>query len=687
MTATGRCLLACGAAAALLAGRAGVALAQTAVPELAIRVSHRAGLPARAAALLVSGQQGGPIAASALAVPLAVGGDRVRFGVVIDVDGSSLLAGRSSGTLEVDVAAYLLTAGGSVTASLSTGFVLDLDHGAEAIGSGGIKLLAVVAAPLGSNRLRALVYVPEGPSFGVLEVPVGPTSVAPGDAFVAPPLFADPPGAWLLAAEEAAPQAPFPFTIASEAIVPATRPVLAPAAEQQARLITRGLAGLAGVSAAVVASDGTDIAPVGVRVIEQATGEGVEVARIALAVPSLPPGAYRLRISAPAGASGVAPAGTVPIVIAPPAPGPQQLAWTSFVGARGSAAAPPQEALAPRGNVKLLPTATLKAAYLAALDRLATAGREGTIAAISEMETAAIATGSTRESKRLLEAETEATRDLMAVEPPAALALLALHLDLHRRYGQTSRFTLQSQTARRIEELASAVAIRGGGANSRVVAAAALSCFAGERHWVGDLVIAARMYRKVLFLDPANPTALAGLGAVLEAAGLFKQALPTLELLVEKQPENPEARLRLAVNLARAGAEQRSADLLASCATPENPAWIRAIASQEMARRLIDAARWDDAAALLAQALAALPDDQGLNVQYAYALDRSGHVFEARAAARRLAKGSPAESPRYRYARPPISEATRECEQLAGLWPEAEAALVRALAAVARSRS
>jgi tetratricopeptide (TPR) repeat protein len=678
--ATGR-LPACCTAVALLLGAA-AALAQVAAPELAIRATRRPGLPARAAALLVSGQQGGPIAVAALGVPLAVTADRVRLGVAIDIEGTSLLAGRSTGTLPVDLAAYAVNDSGGVAAAASCSVVLDLDHGAAAISAGGIKLLLTLDAPLTATRLRALVYVPDGPSFGVIEVPLGAADAAASAGFIAPPVIDDPAGAWLLAAEETAADAPFPFVLGGEPVVPAARPVLAPAAERVGWLLSRGQPeDLAGVAAAVTAADGSDIAPVGVRAIERVAGAGIDLTRVAFTVPSLPTGVYGLRVSGAAAADGVRPTATLPIVIAPRTPRGEVVAWTAFAPGRQSNAAAAAPAAAPQGSLRLLPVATLKAAYLAALGQLAGSGRDAAIAAVAEMETDAFASGSAREAKRLLEAEGEATRELLAADPGSLLALLALHLDLHRRYGQTSRFAMQSHSSARIEELATAVAFRGGNADSRSLATAALSCFAGERHFVGDLVISARMYRKVLFLDPANPTALAGLGGVLEAAGLFKEAASVLELLVEKQPGNAEARLRLAVNLDRTGSGKRAVDLLETCTAPDNPAWVRAVAYQELVRRRIDESDWANAAALLDRALAALPGDQGLNVQRAFVLDRSGRAVEGRAASRRTVRASTSDSPRYRYARTPVNEAAAECTLLAGRREPAEAALARALAA------
>jgi tetratricopeptide (TPR) repeat protein len=665
----------------------GALSAEVTAPEIAIHMTRRGGLPARAAALLVSGQQGGPIALSALAVPLGASGGKVRLGLVIDVDGGSLLGGRSTGTLPIGVAAYLVSPSGGIVGSVSTGALLDLEHGGETIARRGIKLLVEIAAPPGASRLRALVYVPEGLSFGVIEVPLGATSMTVDGSFIAPPLIGEPADAWLLADDEVPADGTYPFVVAGEAIVPATRPVLAPAAQQEAWLITRGQdADLAGLGMVVLAPDGAEVAPVQVHVLGRVAGNGVDITRVALDVPDLPVGAYSLRVTAAPAPSGEPPAAVLPVVIAPRVAGQQAAVWTAFATTTRSEGAAVTPVAATQGKAELQPVATLKAGYIAALGSLARGGRGAALAAIAEMESAAMSGGSQREARRLLAAEATATRELLAADPGSLLALLAFHLDLHQRYGQTSRFSLQAHTSQRIEELAVAVAFRGGGGDSRALAAAALACFAGERHGVGDLVIAARMYRKVLFLEPANPTALAGLAAVLEAAGLFKEAVPVLELLVEKQPDNAEARLRLAVNLYRVGEQVRATTLLESCTAPESPAWVRAVAFQEQALHLIEASKWSDALAVLDLALAAIPDDQGLIVERAFVLDRSGRATEARAAARRLVHGRPASSPRYRYARSLTNEASRECAMLAARQEQAEAALVRALAAPAETR-
>lgn len=651
-------------------------------PEIAIRTTPRPGLPARAAALLVSGQQGGPVAVEAIAVPLAVAGDRVRLAVAVDVDGASLLGGAASGVLPVDFAVYAVTDTGGVAAAASSAVVLDLERGAAAIAAAGIKLVLSLEAPLAVTRVRALVYAAQGPSFGVVEVPVGDFGGALGGGLVAPPVLDDPGGAWLIAAEDVA-GAPYPFLLGADPVVPAARPVLAPGAEREAWLVSRGQpADLAGVSVTVVAADGSDLGPVEMRAVGRVAGDGVDLDRVSLVVPMLSPGSYALRVAGAPAAGGVRPTATLPIVIAPVDVGGEPVVWTTLLPGRRHVARPAAPATVASDGGDRQPVNALQAAYLAALGRLSTEGRAATLDAVAEAEAGALAGDPATGAARLLEAETQITRRLRAAEASSLLGLLALHLDLHRRYGEASRFDLQSHARTRVEELAAASAVHGGVPDSLDLATAALSCLAGEMHLVGSLASAGRLYRIALDLDPSNATARSGLAAVLEAGGLFPEAVAELETLVRTLPDDAEARLRLAVNLARVGDAARAADLLEGCSGPENPAWVRAVAYQELARSRIDDSDWQGAAALLGRALDALPDDRGLVAQQAFVLGRSGRAVQARAASRRALRATTAPSPRYRYARPPASEVASVCAVVEGRRGEADAALVRALEAL-----
>jgi hypothetical protein len=663
-------LAACGGNALLL-----VAIAAAAAPPLQIRLTPHAGLPARAAALLVSGQQGGPIVTSALAVPLRSAGNRVRLGVVIDIDGESLLSGRRTGTLDVLVGTYAVAANGAVAASLAAGFVLDLAGAAVPLERGGIKVVETLDAPADTRLVRTLVYVPDGSSFALREVSADLPPGTAGGAFTSSPVFADPPAAWLLAGEGAVEGAAWPFVLSSEAVVPATRAVIVGGAPRQAWLVTRGLPPAALAVSATIAADAGNghLAAVPVDVLDRVAGTEFEVLHVSFAVPELPPGFYTLTVAAPP-----APPAAAPVIVAPPAATGEAVAWISF--AAPAPAGETRTVAVPSRKVKLQAVDTLKGDYLTALAALAGDGRDAAAAAVAEVERRALEGATVKERTRLEDAEEAATRELVAAEPAAALGLLALHLDLHTRYEQSGMFALQMHAGTRIQQLAAAVAIRGGRPDSRALAADALTCFAGTRYRVGDLVVAAQMFHQALLYDAANATALEGLGGVFEASGLFKQAVDPLAALQARHPENAVVRLRLALNLGRTGERKRSAALLSACVTADNAAWIRAVAWQEMAARAIIEERWDDAAAVVDAGLAALPAEPGLSVQRAFILDRTGRVLEARALARRVLHDTAEPSPRYRYAWRPSQEATADCAVIAELRPGAEAALGRAIA-------
>jgi tetratricopeptide (TPR) repeat protein len=194
-------------------------------------------------------------------------------------------------------------------------------------------------------------------------------------------------------------------------------------------------------------------------------------------------------------------------------------------------------------------------------------------------------------------------------------------------------------------------------------------------------VTSERIFRRALELDPTNTAALMAVAATMERIGQYQRALQQLEALVKSQPDNAEARLRLAINVARVTSDRRAHELLQSCVSPPSPDWIRAVAYQELAKRLIQAERFEQAERLLKQALVALHGEEGLTMQLAYVLDRERRPLDAQALARDIGaavKGVEV-SPRFRYSEWPAEDLERARQALRAKTTAAHQALSAAI--------
>lgn len=677
---TGAHPLAMVAAALLAVWPVGPVDAQETVPDdaaaTAVRLTPRPGLSARTAALLLSGQTGGDVAISIVAVPVVVGTEGGRLAIIVDVDAASLLGGPTSGPVRFDLSVYATTPGGGVVASLLASALLEPPQVSEARARGGLKLLGSLEVPPGEVEVRVLVQRTGSTTFGLAEtVTVLPAGQEP---FLARPLIDEPAGSWLAA------QADGPLRWdalpPADGVLPATRPVLQAGTELRTRLVGRALPG-ADVLARLRRRDGTEAGRVPVRLGAEDRAGGLEVRHVDLVVPAVPPGDYSLEVGA-GGASGEVSVVALPVVITADStaasawPMAATLAATAAAGSAGQATEGGGEPVAPPH---------LRLAYLAALAHVSAGGRG---AAEAEAEIAALERAALRErgpdaQKRLLAAELEVAADLARHEPDALFALLQLHVSLARTYGAARAAQPQAHAFKVGGELA-ALAARSAGEGSRARAADAMACLAGSSQRVGAQAAAEAQHRIALLLDADNTAALEGLAAGLERTGRYREAERLFVRLLARRPGSLEARLRLALTRQRMGDDTDVVQLLRACVAPGGPEWIRAVAWQELARRRIDAGDLEAAATLLREAGTALPRDRELAVMRAFVLDRTGRRVEARAAAVRLtSRSSDTASARFTFSQFPAKELDLACAALAARVSDgAAAALERAVGAV-----
>ena len=163
------------------------------------------------------------------------------------------------------------------------------------------------------------------------------------------------------------------------------------------------------------------------------------------------------------------------------------------------------------------------------------------------------------------------------------------------------------------------------------------------------------LLERALSLDRDNQEARILLATSYERLGRYRLARPYLEEVVASNAQNIEARLRLAVLLAREGDYEESERLIRHLLGARIAGWRRSVAYQTLARTLFGRELFEEAVATLAVGVAELPDDQRLALLYAYALDRTGRRREAEAVLGELPAAATERSSRMRYNELPVA--------------------------------
>ncbi len=156
-------------------------LATLPLPAQPLRILPAYGLGVESAALLMSGQQGGEIPFTALALSIPGeddgrandGGDhKVRVLVRLRMDGPALLEGQTGTVLRIETGLYALGTGGGVLGSDLGIIEIDLASERSAVESGGVDLLAGFDLKPGAYTLRLLARNLETGHLGVRSLPL-----------------------------------------------------------------------------------------------------------------------------------------------------------------------------------------------------------------------------------------------------------------------------------------------------------------------------------------------------------------------------------------------------------------------------------------------------------------------------------------------------------------------------------
>jgi len=303
----------------------------------------------------------------------------------------------------------------------------------------------------------------------------------------------------------------------------------------------------------------------------------------------------------------------------------------------------------------------IQAAYRKVLSRWAGGGGD-TLGDLATLETGVVGADGSGLS-RLFKAEAQVVRELEERQPDVLLPVLVLHHDTYAAYRGRNNPYLSVHARNMVQTVAEIYAGHdpSHGEGAATAAARVLVSLGGFLQEASLPGFSANLYARALELDPKNPVALLGLGALFEKSGKYETAAGYLTRLVEAYPDDTEGRLRLALCLARSGKPEEGRKRLEALLSDESAArsaagpggWVADLASQELAAAYAEQGECAKARAVLERAVERFPGDARLYVQLASVLERLGQPGAALEAAGKAVALPPerGDSSRFRYNR------------------------------------
>ncbi|HPA95782.1 MAG: hypothetical protein GX178_02320 [Acidobacteria bacterium] len=623
---------------ALLLAALAAFLAMPLAGEEPLRARDLGGARPEAAALALSGGEGGDLRLVVAAWPLPeTSGPNVL--VVVEADGPSLLRRTESPALPLEWTLYALAADGAVTGFLAEGVRIE---GREEVVETGVRFTAALTLPPGPQSLRVLLRHRDSGAFGVRKVEL--TVEEPARGFLLLPSAARAP--WVEVRSARLPDSPSPLLAALLAIAPEALPLARPEGEGEL-LVWPPPAAPPRVELTV---EGMPDPIIGAQLLPGDAAPPVGLARYRLPALPAPPGLYQLSLA------GAAPGG-LRAALLPGGQPPPARGWPALFGsietilaADESGPEAPERPAASRTELER----SLRNAYLEILAELAAGQPEAAVARLMEHETATVAR-EPREALRYLDrAQESVIARLGELDPDALLPIADLHRRLFTAHLTAGHPALARQAMARAEAATQRFAARAGTEDRGLAAASLLSLAAS----LFDAVIprrAAELAAQAENLVPGHAAALLAQAVVLERAQEHREATAVLDRLLRADPEQREARLRRALLAQRDGSRKGPQRELRALVAPPARDWVAAVAAQELARTLVARGQAEEAVTMLAAAEARLGDAGGLAVARAWAEERAGRRSAALTHLERIPPPSRlhGDSPRRRYGRWP----------------------------------
>lgn len=285
-----------------------------------------------------------------------------------------------------------------------------------------------------------------------------------------------------------------------------------------------------------------------------------------------------------------------------------------------------------------------------------------------ELESAVVQDADPRTRTTLLKAEQAVIHQVGAADLEVLVPIAMLHHESYRRLlllGRHGHALAMVHTRNMTKDLALLYNEQSGSEGAAQVTSHLLTSLGGLLLQAAQQLSSAELFQKAIELDHRNVTALLALATIFEKNAQADSVVKLLRQTLQVEPANPEARLRLALNLKRLKQTDEARTLLAGLTADKEISWVTPLAYQELARLDSDRGRSAEAEKALRTAVGRFPDDLRLRVQLAAVLDRRGAPGEGTALIEKALAASPsqqASAARYLYnaVRPEEFMATRK---------------------------
>ena len=647
------------------------ALAQEPAPEKPpLRVLRTGGLRVETAALLMSGQEGGTIPVAALALPFPGTGSKARVAVLLEMDGAEAMEGQTGDLLRLEVCLYAVTSApdgsGRVAGSRMDTVEIDLARLGADLEKSGLKYVGELQLDPGDYALRTLVRNTATSEVGLRMLPLSVPEFGQSQNILLPPLVAEPAGAWLQA--RGAGIASPPPGLSFEAL-PSARPVFSPSEVISLRVPAWKVGG-GELQIEVRRPGGARVAtfPLKIASREPSGAPGLELLAATVQLKGVEEGVYELGIASASRGSDESALSTSFVLLEKGSGGQ---VWAALTAPRRSrtanagAATQAARAAAPKGKrTRKIDAGPVREGYRAALRHLAQGHRETARDALLDLQLKTLTGDKPAISDDLVDVELDVAADLARQDPESLVPVLTLHQVLYREAVGNASFLLSTHNRELIFRLVDLYAERSGSPEGKIRAARFLMGLAAEMIWTAPPSLRARVFQQILAYDNKQEAAILCLAVDAERQGRYADAVVYLQRL---GPDHAEARLRLAVNLARLGKMQDARKILRELSGPEAKPepWQLAVAWQETARLQLAAGDLDGAEKTLREGLQRLPEDDKLAVQLGLVRDLRKDPRGARDAVADLGKTPGAGgAARHRYNQLPTEKLEEAWTQL-----------------------
>lgn len=250
-----------------------------------------------------------------------------------------------------------------------------------------------------------------------------------------------------------------------------------------------------------------------------------------------------------------------------------------------------------------------------------------------ELEKAIVADGDPKSRKRLLQSEQAVIHELGATSLEVLVPIAMLHHEAYSRLlarGVRQAPLAVTHARQMARDLAILYNQQSGSEGSAVVASRVLTSLGGMLMEHAQQLPAAELFFQALELDGRNVPARLALATVYEKSAQAESAVKALRELLKLDPDHPEARFRLAMNLKRMGEKDEARKILETLAASNDAGWVGPLVFQELARLHAESEGWADAEKVLRSGLGRYPDHVRLHLELSSVLDRRGSFGEAK---------------------------------------------------------